>query len=76
MRYTNFEDGAQPVLTVETTTRRLFRKQMTVYTRYQATERIAGKFYTWIKLPDKTIVPDHLSFQLDEWLADARRDAV
>ena len=28
---------------------------------------IAGKFRNWVKEPNKTIVSDSLSFQLDEW---------
>jgi len=39
-------------------------------TEYLAKEKIIEDFYTWVKLPNKTIVPDRLSFQLDEWKKD------
>jgi hypothetical protein len=30
--------------------------------------RIVGDFWEWLELPDKTLVEDRLSFQLDVWL--------
>lgn len=35
---------------------------------YRATKRIVGDYYSWVMLPNQTIVPDHMSFQLDQWL--------
>lgn len=63
MRCIKIEQGDKTVLTVETNF--LWMKKQT---RYQADGRIAGDFYRWLKLPDKTIVPDAVSFQLDAWL--------
>ena len=36
-------------------------------TTFTSNRIITGKFRNWLKEPNKLIVPDHLSFQLDEW---------
>jgi hypothetical protein len=41
----------------------LVKKQRT----FSSGRQIVGDFYRWVEEPDKTIVPDSLSFQLDEW---------
>lgn len=66
MRCIGIEHGRNPIVIVE----RKFLWMRKV-TRYQASGRIAGDFYKWVKLPDRTIVPDVMSFQLDEWLKNA-----
>jgi len=50
-------------LTIEKTVLFFFKKQE----KYIAVKRIAGEFYSWVKAPNNTIVPDHMSFQLDKW---------
>lgn len=34
---------------------------------YSSDRIIAGRFRNWRQEPDKLIVPDNISFQLDEW---------
>ena len=53
------EVNGQTEITVETG-RGVFKQE----TIYRTTERI---YFTWIKLPNKTIVPDTMSLQLDSW---------
>lgn len=36
-------------------------------TTYRTNGNIAGDYFRWLKLPNKTIVPYPLSFQLDAW---------
>jgi hypothetical protein len=36
-------------------------------TTYRTSGKIAGDYYRWVKLPDKMIVHDVMSFQLDSW---------
>lgn len=36
-------------------------------TTFTSDRKIVGKFRNWLSEPNKMIVPDHLSFQLDEW---------
>ena len=36
-------------------------------TTFRATERIVGDYFTWVKMPNRTMTPDWLSFQLDSW---------
>lgn len=35
--------------------------------KFIAEREIAGEYFSWLELPEKTLVPDHLSFQLDAW---------
>ena len=37
---------------------------------YIATRSSGGPFYLWAEMPNKIIVSDPLSFQLDAWLRD------
>lgn len=37
---------------------------------YVATREYVKGYWNWRKLPDKRIVHDHLSFQLNEWCKD------
>jgi len=50
-------------ITIEKKVFLFFKKQE----KYIAVNKIAGEFYSWVKAPDNTIVPDYLSFQLDKW---------
>lgn len=50
-------------LTIERTVLFFFKKQE----KYIAASRLVGEFYSWVKAPNNTIVPDHMSFQLDKW---------
>ena len=50
-------------LTIEKTVFFFFKKQE----KYIAVKRIVGEYYSWVKHPNNTMVPDHMSFQLDQW---------
>ena len=56
------EVNGQTEITVETGC--WIFKQETIY---RTVSRIAGNFYQWVKLPNKTIVTDAMNFQLDSW---------
>lgn len=47
----------------------LFFKK-TVKSEYIATEEFPKGYWNWRKLPDKTLISSHLSFQLDSWNKD------
>ena len=49
---------------VTTSTRFLFWH---IITQYEAQERICHGYWTWLKLPNRDIVSDFQSFQLDAW---------
>lgn len=34
---------------------------------FEAQREFPKGYWTWLELPDHTLVPDGLSFQLDEW---------
>ena len=34
---------------------------------YEAQRKIAEGFWEWLELPNKTLIPDSISFQLDAW---------
>jgi len=36
-------------------------------TKYSSNEIIVAKYRKWLKEPNKTLVPDMMSFQLDAW---------
>lgn len=38
---------------------------------FLAQDHYVSKYYQWVELPNKTIVGDRLSFQLDSWLQEA-----
>lgn len=42
--------------------------------KYKAVHQIAGRFYSWVKLPNHTSVPDWLSFQLDTFKEVSEED--
>ena len=60
----------RPEIYIETETQRKFLwwNLKPIIRTFMTNRKIAGRFYSWVELPNKTIVPDGLSFQLDEWL--------
>lgn len=44
----------------------LFKSQK----QFIATEEYSKGYWNWRKLPDKTLVGDHMSIQLDSWCKD------
>lgn len=66
MRCIGIEPGNNPIVIVED--KFLWMRKVT---RYQSSGKIAGDFHNWVKLPDRTLVPTSMSFQLDEWLKSA-----
>ena len=35
--------------------------------KFEAFERFVDSYWKWVELPNRTIVPDYLSFQLNTW---------
>lgn len=35
--------------------------------QYEAQKEFLSGYWNWLKLPDRTMVPDYMSFQLDKW---------
>ena len=54
--------GGKTVITTEN--RFLFWKTQT---KFIAQKESPKGYWTWLELPNLTLVPDNLSFQLDEW---------
>lgn len=59
-------DGEKIVLTVEK--KILFYR---VIVKYEATEQYPKGYWNWTKLPNKTLISDAMSFQLDSWCRGA-----
>jgi len=59
-------DG-KTILTTET--KRLLLKPK--IRSFVATKEYPKGYWNWLELPDKTLVGDHLIFQLDAWMRDA-----
>ena len=57
------ENGTIVITTEESFLFGLIKKQ----TKYSSNRIIAGKFRSWLQEPNKLLVPDRMSFQLDEW---------
>ena len=78
MRATKIEtSNGKTIITTET--KRLILKPKV--RSFIATEEYPTGYWNWLELPDKTLVGDRLSFQLDAWMRDAsnadlRQDAV
>jgi hypothetical protein len=45
-------------------------------TKFEAVSHQVAEYYNWVRLPDRTVVPDGLFFQLNSWLADAKRGLI
>lgn len=57
------ENGTIIITTEESYLFGLIKKQI----KYSSNEIIVGNFRSWLREPNKLIVPDQISFQLDEW---------
>lgn len=57
------ENGTIIITTEESFLLGLVKKQ----TKYSSNKIIAGNFRSWLKEPNKLLVPDRMSFQLDAW---------
>lgn len=71
MRVTNIlKENSKGVITIETLTDRIFLgiKLKPVKRTFIANKEYPEGYWNWVEMPNKTIVPDRLSFQLDEWL--------
>jgi len=47
----------------------IFKKK----TEYLAASRLVTDFYQWVKLPNKTMINDIMSFQLDLWKKEGNK---
>jgi hypothetical protein len=63
IRKETLENGTILITTEESFLFGLIKKQI----KYSSNKIIVGKFRSWLKEPDKLLVPDQMSFQLDEW---------
>ena len=54
--------NGKTVITVEI--KSLFRKKII---KFEAQKQIVSGYWDWLELPNKIIVPDRMSFQLDAW---------
>jgi hypothetical protein len=55
--------GGKAVITTEESKFVFWKTQ----TKYVAQREITKGYYTWLELPNLTLVPSRLSFQLDAW---------
>ena len=55
-----------------TETKRLFFKPK--IRRFLAQSELTSNYWRWLELPDKLIVSDNLSLQLDAWMRERERD--
>jgi hypothetical protein len=66
MRVTKIEtENGKTVITTETPRWLWFLKPRVQ--RFVAARRIVGDFWEWLELPDKRLVTDQSSYQLDAW---------
>jgi hypothetical protein len=49
---------------IVTSTRGLFRREIR---RFEEQRKLTPSFSEWLELPNRKLVPDRLSFQLDAW---------
>ena len=71
MKVTNIlKDNFNNTRTIETLTSRSFLgiKLKPIKRKFFANERRVADYWRWVELPDKILVNDELSFQLDTWL--------
>lgn len=71
MKATNIKkDVTKPLVTIETETDITFLGVViyTVKRTFIANEEYPKGYWNWVELPNKNMVRDRLSFQLDEWL--------
>ena len=55
--------GGKAVITAEESKFVFWKKQ----TKFVAQEEFTKGYWRWLELPNLTLVPDELSFQLDAW---------
>lgn len=55
--------GGKAIITTEESKFVFWKKQ----TKFVAEEEFAKGYWKWLELPNFTLVPDRLSFQLDAW---------
>ncbi|HSH50855.1 MAG TPA: hypothetical protein VK982_03940 [Bacteroidales bacterium] len=71
MRVINIlKENSKGLITIETLTDRSFLgiKLKPVKRTFIANKEYPKGYWNWVEMPNKTIVPDRLSFQLSEWL--------
>ncbi len=71
MRVTNIlKENGKGMMTIETETQRSFLgiKLKPTKRTFIANKEYPKGYWNWVELPNKTLVGDRLSFQLDEWL--------
>lgn len=62
------EEIVKPEKLVKRFFRKSYLREAVVKNRsFMAVSHVAGKFYSWVEMPDNSLVPDSLSFQLDTW---------
>lgn len=71
MRVTNIlKEPSKGLMTIETEEDRLFLcfKLSPIKRTFIANKEYPKGYWNWVEMPNKKIVPDMLSFQLNEWL--------
>jgi len=71
MRVTNIlKENNKGMVTIETETQRSFLgiKLKPTKRTFIANKEYPKGYWNWVELPNKTLVGDRLSFQLNEWL--------
>jgi len=58
------------ILTCEDEVKNFWGKKKTITTQYIATKEYPKGYWDWRLLPDKTLIGDRMSFQLDSWCKD------
>lgn len=64
MRMISKYENEEGKTVIETESKILFFKNRR---RFIEVEKIVGEFFKWLELPNYSLVPDDLSFQLNEW---------
>lgn len=64
------KENSKSLMTIETETKRSFLgfKLNPIKRTFIANKEYAKGYWNWVELPNKIIVDDTLSFQLDRWL--------
>ena len=71
MRVTNIlKETSKGLMTIDTVTSRSFLgiKLKDVKRTFIANKERPKGYWNWVEMPNKTLVNDRLSFQLDEWM--------
>jgi len=71
MRVTNIKkENSKNLMTIETETERSFLgfKLKSTVRIFIANREFPKGYWNWVEMPNKTLVGDRLSFQLNEWL--------